>query len=636
MAMSVDRRLAAIMAIDIVGYSRLVEADEAATLAAIKELRHALIDPLLVEHHGRIVKLMGDGAIIEFGSVVDAVAGAVALQKGCATRQGDRPSARQIVFRIGVNLGDVVVEGEDLLGDGVNVAARLEQLCSPGGILISGTVFDHLQGKLDHLVLDYAGDQHVKNIARPVRTYKVRLDGGRRPWRLRMRPHLGKLRWAVAILILLFVAGGTWWWLQPIERTSVRASIAVLPFDDLSGSEATGRLADGITEDIITDLSRINEFDVIALNSTEAFKEKPVDVQKIGRQLGVGYVLEGSIQRQAERIRTTAQLISTTTGAHLWSERWDRPAEDLFAVQTDIAERVVIEFELTTGPIKAAELGAVRRRRPQSLTAYELELLGAEKLTSLTRERVAEATDLFRQAIAADPNYARAWNGLAWALTLAVNFGADTEASNRMALEAAEKAIALDPYDAGAHGALGEILGRRGELGHAKAEMDTALALNPGSFRILIYYLSWASSFGEPERGAEMADRAIRLNPNYPSWACGGLRYAYFMVGRYQDALRVMERQTPDNYSKFAWVERAGSFAALGRATEAQATVQEALKRYPNLTIEGHVNDPGLNDVERQRLAETMRLAGFPACAPPEEMSKLDTPLRLSECAAKP
>ena len=624
------------MAIDIVGYSRLMEADEAATLAAIKELRHAPIDPLLVEHHGRIVKLMGDGAIIEFGSVVDAVACAVALQKGCAIRQADRPSARRIVFRVGVNLGDVVVEGEDLLGDGVNVAARLEQLCSPGDILISGTVFDHLQGKLDHLVLDYAGDQRVKNIARPVRTYTVRLDGGGRPWRLRIRPHLRELRWAAAILILLFAAGGAWWQFQPAERSGARASVAVLPFDDLSGSEATGRLSDGITEDIITDLSRINEFDVMALNSTEAFKEKPADVQQIGRQLSVGYVLEGSIQRQGERIRATAQLINTATGVHLWSERWDRPAADLFAVQTEIAERVVTEFELTTGPIKAAELGAVRRKRPQSLTAYELELLGAEKLSNLTRERVAEATDLFRKAIAADPNYARAWTGLAWSLTLAANFGADTDASNRMALEAAKQAIALDPYDAGAHGALGEILARRGELGHAKAELDTALALNPGSFRILNNYLSWASTFGEPERGAEMADRAIRLNPNYPSWACGGLRYAYFMVGRYQDALRVMERQTPDNYSKFAWVERAGSFAALGRVAEAQATVKEALKRHPNLTIEGHVNDPGLNDVERQRLVETMRLAGFPACAQPEQMSKSGEPFPLPECAPKP
>jgi tetratricopeptide (TPR) repeat protein len=205
-----------------------------------------------------------------------------------------------------------------------------------------------------------------------------------------------------------------------------------------------------------------------------------------------------------------------------------------------------------------------------------------------------------------------------------------------MALEAAEQAIALDPYDAGAHGALGEILAHRGELGHAKAELDTALALNPGSFRILNNYISWASTFGEPERGAEMADRAIRLNPNYPSWACGGLRYAYFMVGRYEDALRVMERQTPDNYSKFAWVERAGSFAALGRMAEAQATLKEALKRYPNLTIEGYVNDPSLNNVERQRLVETMRLAGFPACAQPDEMSKSARPFPLPECAPKP
>ena len=335
----------------------------------------------------------------------------------------------------------------------------------------------------------------------------------------------------------------------------------------------------------------MSEIDVIARNSTEVYKGKSADVRQIGRDLNVRYVLEGSIQRQGERIRATAQLIDAQTGAHVWSESWDRPAQDVFAVQTEIADHILSQFEMSTGPIKSAELGAARRKRPKSLTAYELNLLGVEKQLSPTAESVAESIEILKQAVAADPGYARAWINLAWAHSMAASYGADWEASNRAGLEAAERAVALDPNDAEAHAVLGHMLGFRGEFARAKTELDIALRLNPGSFGILTYYLGWASAFGEPERGAELADRAIRLNPNYKPWASDRLRYAYFMAGRYEDALKVMERQTPDNYSKYAWVERAASFAALGRKADAEATVKEALRRYPDLTIETIAND---------------------------------------------
>ena len=260
-----DRRLVAIMATDIVGYSRLIEADEPGTLAAIKVLRRELIDPLLAEHHGRIVKLMGDGAFVEFGSVVDAVACAVALQAGVAARQAEARPGSSIVFRIGINVGDVVVEGDDLLGDGVNVAARLEQLCDPGGVLISGTAFDQLQGKLG-LPLDYAGEQQVKNIVRPVRTYRVRLAGSGQPWRLRVRPHLGAVRWSAAMVFALLLGAGAWWLTQE-DLGSTKPSVAVLPFNNLSGDARWTRMADGLSEDIIIDLARHPDIYVIARDS---------------------------------------------------------------------------------------------------------------------------------------------------------------------------------------------------------------------------------------------------------------------------------------------------------------------------------------------------------------------------------
>jgi len=287
---------------------------------------------------------------------------------------------------------------------------------------------------------------------------------------------------------------------------------------------------------------------------------------------------------------------------------------------------------MTTGPIKSVDLGAARRKQPQSLTAYELTLLGIEKQLSPTRESVAESTEILKKAVAIDPGYARAWASLAESYSMAANYGADWDQSNRAATEAAERAVSLDPNDDATHAALGEILARNGEFGRAKTELDIALRLNPGSFSVLTYYLSWASAFGEPARGAELADRAVRLNPNYKPWASGGLRYAYFMAGRYEDALKVMERQTPDNYSKYAWVERAGSLAVLGRKAEAEATVKEALQRHPDLTIETIANDQAFSAAETQRHIETMRLAGFPPCATREELAKLDKPLRLEEC----
>jgi TolB-like protein len=483
------------------------------------------------------------------------------------------------------------------------------------------------------------GAQQVKNIAEPVQAFRVRLDGA--PAR-RMAPVSPRraLPWAAAVAAVLLLAGAAWFALrtpgpEPAVATGTKPSIAVLPFENLSGDETTNRLASGITEDLITDLSHIRKIDVIARNSTEVYKGQPIDVRSVGRDLNVRYVFEGSVQHEGDQIRVTAQLIDAATGVHVWSERWDRRAQDVFAVQTEIAEQIVAQMEQTYGPLNTPEIAAARRKRPENLTAYELNLLGVEKQLSPTRESIEESLHILNQAVKADPNFARAWINLAWAHAMRADYGGDWVVESQATLEAAERAARLDPNDAEAHSVLGHALGLKGDMGRAKAEFDSSLQLGPSSAGILTNYVGWASTFGEPELGAEMADRAIRLNPNYQPWASNVFRYAYFMAGRYKDALRVMERQTPENYTKQAWAERAGSLAALGRTAEAQATVKKALQQFPDLTVEGIANNPGFSATERQRYIDILPAAGIPLCATSEALAGVTNPVRLPECTAK-
>jgi len=628
MAPRIERRLAAILAADVVGYSHLVEQDEAGTLGAVKALRRDVIDPLLSENHGRIVKLMGDGALAEFGSVVDAVVCAMAMQKGVTDRQDGVSPERRIVFRIGINLGDVVVEDHDLLGDGVNVAARLEQICEPGGVLISGTAYDQLQGKLD-APIEFAGEQRVKNIERPIRTYRVQLgapmSGSRRPGSVSRRGL------AAATAVFLLIAGAVGWWLWPAAPAhATKPSIAVLPFDNLGGDEATTRLADGITEDIITDLARFPEFEVVARNSTAIYKGKPVDVRQVGRDLGVGYVLEGSFQRQGEHLRATTQLIDAKTGTHIWSQRWDRPIQEVFALQTELAEQVANRLGSGAGLIQEAGRKEAKRKRPENLGAYELYLLGTERLEQVTKESVDDAIRLLSRAVSLDPTLARAWVELYWAYENTASFGADETTARRAARDAAKRAVALDPSDAEAHVVFGDALGQTGDFVRAEAEYEEALRLSPGAAEILTFYAGWGSGFGKPERGAEAADRAVRLNPHYLPWQAKPFSYAYFNAGRYEDALRMMERLSPDQWNRAVAVRRAAVFAGLGRIEEAKAAVTDTLRRFPEITIQSYVGRPDWSEAERQRLVETMRTAGFPACAVPPEMPA--KPVSLPEC----
>jgi TolB-like protein/class 3 adenylate cyclase len=628
----VERRLAAVLAADVVGYSRLVEQDEAETLAAIRKLRAEIIDPLLAKHNGRIVKLMGDGVIAEFGSVVDAVSCAVELQKETAASQADIPGDRRIVFRIGVNLGDVVIEGDDLLGDGVNVAARLEQLCDPGGVLVSGTAFDQLRGKFA-LPLDYAGEQRVKNIAESVRTYRVRLAGGTIPWRLRLRQHRrGIVRAAALLVAAALLAGGALWWLQPVAPASASTSIAVLPFDNLGGDEQTGRLADGITEDIITDLARFREIEVISRNSVEVYKDKAVDIRQVGRDLSVRYVLEGSIQRQGDRFRVTAQLIEAASGTHVWSDRWERPAADLFAVQTELSEHVSAKLAGGTGIVLAAGEEAALRKRPTDLNAYDLYLLGSAAFRRETKESIDEAVRLLEQSVEIDPGFARGWTRLSLAYMAQSDWFDDNfqVEGEQLRLEAAQRAVRLDPQDADAHWALAMMLMLNGEFAQSEVEFETALNLNPNSADILTAYAHAVSGFGKPEKGVELAERAIRLNPNLPVSANHAYRSAYFYAGRYEDALRFHLRRPMQGVGDYVY--GAMIFAELGRLEEARATVAKTLARYPDVTIEFRTGHPGYSDWQRQRLIPSMRKAGFPVCASQSVLELNPDLVRMPEC----
>lgn len=629
---ALDRKLLAILAADMVGYSKAMEADEAGTIKRLKAIRADLINPAISQRHGTVIKLMGDGALVAFDSVVDAVACAAEFQKTVAARNADLPEPERIVFRVGINLGDVVLVDGDVYGDGVNVAARLEHLAEPGGVMVSGTAYDHLQGKLDW-PLDFAGEQQVKNISRPVRMYRLRLDGKRA-----RRPLLGMMpRWAktgaAAIVTLALAGGGVWWFLQP-EPLSGKPSVAVLPFNNYGGDEASRRLADGLTEDIITDLARFPEFEVVARNSTEVYKGKPVDARQVASALHVGFVLEGSIQRQTGRVRITAQLIDAKTGHQLWSENWDRPAEDVFAVQTEIAEQVANRLGGGVGLIQEAGRAAAKRKRPENLNAYDYYLLGSEKIEKLTKADDEEAIKFLNRAVELDPGLARAWVELYHAHDLMGVFGVNPEINRKAAAGVAERAVQLDPSDAEAHAVFGMSLANNGDMGRAKAELDTALRLAPGSSEILTFYTGFAARFGEPERGAQMVDQVMRLDPNYPMWTSNFFAPAYFMAGRYEDAVKMLERMTPNNYQKWTWVVRSSSLAALGRTDEANASVREALKQHPDLTVESMINEPGLSAMERSRFIETMPLAGFPACAKPEALAKLAKPVRLPECEA--
>lgn len=555
----VQRRLTAILAADIAGYSRLMGADEEGTLAQLKAHRHAQLDPKIEEHQGRIVKTTGDGMLAEFASVVDALRCAIEIQRGMLERNADVPQERRIEFRVGINVGDIIIDGDDIYGDGVNVAARLEGLAEPGGICVSGRVQEDARGKLD-IVFEDAGEQQLKNIAWPVRVYRVRLSG-----------EAAQSRPVFALPLAL----------------PDKPSIAVLPFTNMSGDPEQDYFADGMTEDIITGLSRARWLFVIARNSSFAYKGRSTDVKQVAHELGVRYVLEGSVRKVGERVRISAQLAEGTSGRQLWAKRYDRELSDIFAMQDEITETIIGAVE--------PELGKVERRRsagkrPDNLDAWDLYQRGMSHLYEYTKDDLQRARQYFEQAIASDPQLGPAHSGLAETYYYEGVYGfADSISDNReKALAPALRAVVLDAEDAGAHCSLGRAYYMRRAYDAAFRELRTALELNP-SLALAHYGLGATLVFsGRAEEGIPHLTAAIRLSPHDPNMGSFLVRLAdaAYSLKRYEEAAEWARRALQQlNFQWSRYTVLIAALAQLGRLDEARNCIQELEVKRPNTSI---------------------------------------------------
>jgi TolB-like protein len=573
--MSVQRRLAAILAADVVGYSLLMGADEAGTLAALKARRKDVLEPLVTKHQGRVFKVTGDGVLIEFASAVNAVACAVELQRDMAAANADLPEGKRVLLRIGINLGDVMVEGGDLYGEGVNIAARLEAIAEPGGILVSATAYDYV-GKKAKVGFDDLGVQTLKNIAEPVRAYRV----------------TGAPTVSVA---------------APNAATN-KSSIAVLPFTNMSGDPEQEFFADGLTEDLITELSKVPGLFVIARHSCFAFKGKSVDVRRVAHELGVRYVLEGSARRAAQRIRINAQLIDAREGGgHLWAERFDRDLADVFAIQDEVVAHIV---EALVGKIAGRKLPD--RKLPKSLEAYDLCLRGRFLYQRSLAEEGKEARRLFQRAIALDPDYAEAHAYLAMNHWMGwVNWFEPADPHRRLALEHARRGVALDPNDPFAHMTLGFVLEYEQEYEESAAHIETALRLDPNHADTYGARADLLVMEGRPLEAIASVAQALRLNPHPPAWYYWCRGEAEYAARKYEQAIATLRLDaTYDTPSRSIL---AAALAQLGRIEEASVEGRLFMADYPSFRIEAFLDtQPFLNRSDREHFAEGYRKAGLP------------------------
>jgi adenylate cyclase len=600
-------KLTAILSADVEGYSRLMSQDEVGTVRTLNAYREA-ISNLVQQYRGRVVDAPGDNLLAEFSSIVDAVNCAVEIQRELAERNAELPETRKMQFRIGVNLGDVLEEEGRIYGDGVNIAARVESLAEAGGICISGTVYEHIENKLG-LEYEYLGEQEVKNIEKPVRVYQVLSIPEAAAHRVIIaKKEMGR-RWAIAGLVtvaflVVGVAAIFIWnhFLRPappsVELASVermafplpdKPSIAVLPFANLSKDPEQEYLADGITENIITALSYIPEMFVIARNSTFTYKGKPVKVQQVSEELGVRYVLEGSVQRAGDRVRVTAQLVDATTGHHLWAKRYDRDIEELFALQDDITQEIVVELQVEL-------LHGEGARQPGSthiLEAWEYGVKATSLFQRFTKEDNTKARELFEQAIEIDPEYAFAWTMLAWTHWIDANFGfSESPAESfKRAVELARKAVALDDTQPNVHALLGAIHLFQRQYEKAIAEGERSIALGPNDATSHVLLANTMYYAGRFEEAITLAKKAMRLAPYHQAWYLGILAQSYRMAGRYEEAVaaykQLLDRSRKGEFSAL-WPHSGlvEVYVELGREEEARAHAAEVMRIDPKFSLE--------------------------------------------------
>ena len=580
-----QRRLAAILSADVVGYSRIMGIDEARTLARLNALRRELIDPAIAAHSGRIVKLMGDGALVEFASAVDAVACAIEIQKQLRDHDAASTEGDPIRFRIGINVGDIIIEGDDILGDGVNIAARIEGIAEPGGISISEDAWRQVQGKVAANFVD-AGEQSLKNIARPVRVYRLDLVQKTASASQAPRPTLG---------------------------LPDKPSIAVLAFNNMSGDPEQEYFSDGISEDIITDLSKLSEIHVIARNSTFTYKGKPVDVKQVGRDLGVHYVLEGSVRKAGNRVRVTGQLIDVASGAHIWAERFDRDLTDIFAVQDELTREIISALKVKLTPEKKDRLA---RKNTIDQEAYDLFLRGRERAWLNTRSGNIEARHLLGRAVTINPEFAAAHAFIGFTqVNDYVNGWAEVpERSLQTGLENAERAVQMDEAEPQGHYALAVALFFHRETDRALAEARRSVALAP-NFAQGHHTIARMLTFSGDAAGAiNTIDAYMQLDPLYPDMALYFLAEALFALGQFEEAVTALKQRhgrNPDSATSYALL--ASCYGHLGRIAESQAAWAEVMRIAPDFSIERQRRTlPYKNPDDFERRVEGMRKAGLP------------------------
>ena len=575
-------RLAAILAADMVGYSRLMEADERGTLARLRTHRLELVDPTIAKNNGRIIKTAGDGMLVEFQSVVDAVQCAAEIQERMARRNSDLSPAQWIQFRIGINLGDVIVEDGDIFGDGVNVAARLQELAVPGGICVSAAVKDQVGTRLD-VAFEDLGEQNVKNIVRPLRVFRVLLKGES--------------------------ASGT---SGAADETGVaiKPSLVVLPFVNMSGDPEQEFFADGLSEDIITELSRFRELLVISRNSAFVHKGKTAKVQDIAREFNVHYVVEGSVRKAGDRVRVTVQLIDAETDRHVWAERYDRKIEDIFAIQDEVTSAIVGTLP---GRIEAAGHDRAKRKPTQNMAAYEYVLTGKVLHHRSTPDDNAEAQRMLDHAIALDQKYAHAhaWKACVLAQTWVNDWCKDRRATWQRVIDEARIALTLDDHDSDVHRILAAVNLAHDDHEKAQYHQERALSLNPNNDLILVQNGELLTWLGRPADGIEWIRRAMRVNPYHPERFSSHLGRAYYTARQYAEAIETLSRLTRPDHTHYAFL--AAASAQLGDKTAAAAHAQQVRKQVPRFSIRRHLATLHYRqESDREHLRAGLLEAGLP------------------------
>jgi adenylate cyclase len=616
------RKLAAILSADVAGYSRLMGVDETGTHRRLMAYREA-IDELVVRHEGRTVGTAGDSVLADFPSVIEALKAAVDVQEALRARNERLPAEQRLEFRIGINLGDVIVDGRDIFGDGVNVASRVQGLAEPGGIAISGAVYDQVSNKLDLQFRD-RGNHTVKNIAAPVRVYTVEAQGAG-ALRRSSQSRLPRLIWlSTGVLAALAAAGGAFWvasprWLdhEPTRsavetqaKVAARPAIAVLPFENQGGDPEERYFADGVTEDIITALGRFSNLLVMSWHAVLPYKDKTVAPSEIGHDLNVRYLVDGSIRRAGDQVRVTVRLTDAERGALLWSEQYEEVMEDIFALQDAITSNLVgrLAVRLTT-----LERQRTFAKPTQNLQAYDYVLRGRDLLRDTTRSSNLEARRLFERAAALDPNYAAAQVNLGWTYMHEVWWGW-TEWPQRVlarAKELAETAIDLDPASAEAYGLMGQILTIEGEFGRAEDLLDRAIEINPNDVSAHANRGSLMLSTGRLDEAVDDLETARRFDPQLSDFSVAELSQALFLQGRYDDAIRTASRVGKNEGAYvIAQLVLAAAYAEMDRPGKAAAAAAEVRRLQPFFDVARfgqQFRDPS----HREHFAAALRKVGF-------------------------